>query len=345
MNNRNQTLDIAKGMLIILVVLGHSIQYGYGYTYCTTGQFFDNLIFRCIYTFHMPLFMAISGFLFHYTNKRTYKEILTTRFSSIGLPFISYCTLLYIIWYNLNNIPHFYFSNYFLKLRGEMWFLSSLLLNCIIVSSITHLFQKNIKIGYVILWCLFPLTFIISDNYIPALHKYMYFYFLLGFVIKECSAKIPLFFLGGGSKWVFILLTCLTIICCFNYEKTIFIYNAGFCIYENGTIDYNKLYVNILRYIIGVSTSCWFMRIVFFIKSHTKTLIPFLTHIGQETLGIYGFQSIIFMTLSTIATIKDININMGIAPLPLCVITLLACEIAIRVCKLNRYTKKLLLGK
>jgi|APCry1669193181_1035450.scaffolds.fasta_scaffold45876_2 fucose 4-O-acetylase-like acetyltransferase len=51
---RDQSLDIAKGIAIILVVIGHAIQNRY--------VNFDELLgFRLIYSFHMPLFIFLSG--------------------------------------------------------------------------------------------------------------------------------------------------------------------------------------------------------------------------------------------------------------------------------------------
>ena len=46
-------IDIAKGIGIILVVLGHALAYG-----C------QNRLFAMIYAFHMPLFFFLSGFVF-----------------------------------------------------------------------------------------------------------------------------------------------------------------------------------------------------------------------------------------------------------------------------------------
>ena len=46
-------IDVAKGIGIILVVLGHCMAYG-----C------QNRLFTMIYSFHMPLFFFLSGFLF-----------------------------------------------------------------------------------------------------------------------------------------------------------------------------------------------------------------------------------------------------------------------------------------
>ena len=49
--------DSLKGWLIMLVVLGHAIQGAMG-TACDT-----NHLWNMIYSFHMPGFMAVSGFL------------------------------------------------------------------------------------------------------------------------------------------------------------------------------------------------------------------------------------------------------------------------------------------
>lgn len=51
---RDQRLDIAKGVAIILVVIGHTFQRRY-------SNFDDVLGFRVIYSFHMPLFIFLSG--------------------------------------------------------------------------------------------------------------------------------------------------------------------------------------------------------------------------------------------------------------------------------------------
>ena len=70
MNKRNINIDLSKGILIILVVLGHSIQYAIGSEWLTSQKFYDDIIFRAIYSYHMPLFMMISGYLFYNSNKK-----------------------------------------------------------------------------------------------------------------------------------------------------------------------------------------------------------------------------------------------------------------------------------
>lgn len=56
-NVRKVWIDSLKGILILLVVLGHSIQNTLG------EECYGNYWWNLIYSFHMPAFMAISGYL------------------------------------------------------------------------------------------------------------------------------------------------------------------------------------------------------------------------------------------------------------------------------------------
>lgn len=55
---RDITIDILKGIAIVLVVLGHVISGIYD-----TEHFSENILFKICYSFHMPLFVFISGWL------------------------------------------------------------------------------------------------------------------------------------------------------------------------------------------------------------------------------------------------------------------------------------------
>lgn len=66
--NRKYNYDNLKGILIFLVVVGHLL---YTYNYMNPKNAEKITLF--IYTFHMPLFMIISGL---FSNKKTSKEKL-----------------------------------------------------------------------------------------------------------------------------------------------------------------------------------------------------------------------------------------------------------------------------
>ena len=91
---RNDVLDIVKGIAAILVVWGHTIQY-----FSVGGfDFWESSIFRMIYSFHMPLFMLVSGYLFYWTcSRKTWTEVISGRIRGIGIPMIVWGTIIWLI--------------------------------------------------------------------------------------------------------------------------------------------------------------------------------------------------------------------------------------------------------
>ena len=62
---RNDYVDYLKGICILFVLLGHCFEYGNGVAFLSNGLYWDNPLMKTIYTFHMPLFIAINGYLFY----------------------------------------------------------------------------------------------------------------------------------------------------------------------------------------------------------------------------------------------------------------------------------------
>lgn len=68
MQNRNRLISFMQTFGIILVVLGHS-------TYQLMQAGHTPAIYKWIYTFHMPLFFFISGYLLRYSNDRKGRQL------------------------------------------------------------------------------------------------------------------------------------------------------------------------------------------------------------------------------------------------------------------------------
>ena len=83
MQKRTEWIDFLKGLGISLVVLGHNS--------------IPPKIFGWIYSFHMPLFFFISGFLFS-PKKYTFSEFLIRKTRTLLLPYLGFFVVAYIYW-------------------------------------------------------------------------------------------------------------------------------------------------------------------------------------------------------------------------------------------------------
>lgn len=79
---RDKTIDFIKGILILFVILGHT-------TLGLTDMYsFDDTMYgiaNVIYSFHMPCFIAVSGFLYSESRHSMSKQLLKT--AQIEAPF------------------------------------------------------------------------------------------------------------------------------------------------------------------------------------------------------------------------------------------------------------------
>ena len=84
---RIKTIDYTKFMAVVMVVLGHCLAFGNGKDYYVSNMQTDNILHNYIYSFHMPLFMLISGYLFAFScKKKTTKELLVSKFKQLIVP-------------------------------------------------------------------------------------------------------------------------------------------------------------------------------------------------------------------------------------------------------------------
>lgn len=137
MKQRLLYIDNLKGFLIMLVVLGHCIQ--------TTDTYYDhNIVFRYIYSFHMPLFMFVSGWVSYRTQMKW--QTVRRRFVQLIVPFVAWAVLgacLHNNWAGLLYV--------LLHPDNGLWFLWALFFIVVIMKlcdSITR--ATGIKLEYVV---------------------------------------------------------------------------------------------------------------------------------------------------------------------------------------------------
>ena len=106
MKDRLEYIDSLKGFAILLVVMGHMI--AWNFSTIETIPSFENiqsmsptpiLLWKIIYSFHMPLFILISGYLFGFSHFKSFKDYLKKLYSKalmLLIPWIICGALLYL---------------------------------------------------------------------------------------------------------------------------------------------------------------------------------------------------------------------------------------------------------
>ncbi|MBR3759858.1 MAG: acyltransferase family protein [Ruminococcus sp.] len=102
MKKRIPELDFIKGIAIILVIIGHVVSQ----VWSNDPAVYENtLLFRFCYSFHMPLFVFISGWICRMTIRQDTGWLLK-RLKRIGIPYILMTALVFFLLRN-GNISHF----------------------------------------------------------------------------------------------------------------------------------------------------------------------------------------------------------------------------------------------
>ncbi len=90
LNSRMLWPDVLKSLAVFLVILGHVSS-----TYDSRG--YSSPLALWIYSFHMPLFMMLSGMFFKYSLKKDFKSLLIDKSRLLLLPLLSWGLMNFVI--------------------------------------------------------------------------------------------------------------------------------------------------------------------------------------------------------------------------------------------------------
>lgn len=282
---RNNKIDLLKGVSIFLVVWGHAIQYA------NNGEFdfFLNPIFIFIYTFHMPLFMFISGFLFlHSVSNKKCSDVIIKRIKQLVVPIVAWSTMYYIFTQVLTR-QSISIIDLIKSYIGSFWFLFVLFVLSLLVTLVHRYFKDKLFI-YVILGIL---ILFLPEKINLVYIKFMYPYFILGYLLNKHKTKI--------KKYIDIIgisCTMLFVILLIGWTKDYYIYTTGMSLYVDDIL--HKLFIICYRYISGLAGCGFFIYAIYkFCKNNVNSNI--LNVIGKYTLGIYIIQSYIMKVLDRVS--------------------------------------------
>lgn len=206
MNRQKITwLQILQGWSMLLVVIGH----------VTLTGIFENpqtpvsaTIERVIYSFHMPLFMFISGFLFYFTKisrDLAYKEVVFDKLKRLGIPYLFFTFFTFAVKFIFSpfmkrpvELSLRQFTDSFLypgsNPLSEMWFVATLFIIMLSYPLLKYMITGHFKIAVLIIGSVVLNLFFPPDIFLLCLSNvaYMFLFFCLG--ILFCKFDIQRFF-------------------------------------------------------------------------------------------------------------------------------------------------------
>lgn len=248
-------------------------------------------------SFHMPLFLFISGYL--YKERASFKKELQKDLTTLIIPYLIYQVLFYPYWYfreviaagNGFNIYDHILSPSFQSaisnpINGPTWYIFSLLF----LRLYSHCIFKNKKYsnGNIVIscTCFIGICLYLNNNGIIGTYASYHFaelsvFFFLGYWLKQKTLITTL--INNRNKCIILFLICTSI-----------------CIYANSLITevrYTTIYSMILFYIAGISGSIIVISISFMLN-HINNKIIYNLSIG--TLVILGLHWMVIGTLNFI---------------------------------------------
>ncbi len=291
---RDRYFDFIRGIAVIFVLWGHCIQYGM----VAAGDFFENPIFKAIYSFHMPLFMLVSGYLFFYSAKKTLKELLVSRFRSLGYPlliwgcarpFFKFLKAVLSDGKNIEMIGIFidFLHNCVDGITG-IWFLWAALVISVIMTFAEKIYLRGGKgkIVYAGILLAGGMAICILPGRVNNL--FMYPYFIIGCCLHRLVSPDMKY-----VRWIERISIVLYSMLLIFYSRDCYIYTSGLWIFNRHEPWWRQLGIDLYRYMVGLFGSIAVLSVAKKLYSavNKESLVSSLViRLGTISLEIYILQ-------------------------------------------------------
>lgn len=328
-------LDALKGLAILLMVMGHVLAWSYSDSSFLHRQIvalpsnlaYSAIVYKIIYSFHMPLLFFVSGYLFFKTNDWTRNYLWIT---------IKKRTQRILIPYVITGFILLAYKGYY-----GYWFLQVLYILNIIVAIEMYLLRKKKCNGllevvmHILVW-LFLLVIqkispINDSGKILYLSNLMSSYpaFVCGVMMKKYDMEQML-----KNQYVNIGMLCVFIVSFIGFEY----------------LDLQGVSFHLLRFIRYIALIIFLWNLFVYYSDRMEN--GFLSYLGKITLQIYLFHLFFVMIFSQvgdfIVSINDMCTNVVFQILYSLIISLVSiffCIIVSKVLLANKFLNTLLLGK
>jgi fucose 4-O-acetylase-like acetyltransferase len=300
MNGRIQFMDALKLFAIFLVLWGHAVQY------LLSSVYYSEPMYRIIYSFHMPLFMMISGFFAVKSMKRDFIHLFITKFRQLILPVISWGALLWILkWILIQFVGGEMASDFYPQVRSyciySLWFLKSVFV-CYMLAYVCYRSGRCKIIAFAVT-CVAMMIL----RFVPQFCEQYTLITILRYL--QLDVMFPSFIIGmllhryiqllnANAKNVFIISLCVFVVMLLFWSSDFFVASPKIKpMLISGDYTDLILYIGkqLYRIVIGAFGSITFVSLacMVFSKPRTGRIVSIMCDWGKYTLAIYVLQSII----------------------------------------------------
>lgn len=293
---RSRWIDAARGLAIVLVVVGHVVQYGAHGKF----DFFQYPVWVWIYSFHMPLFVFVSGFLAHSAFERSAPlQVARRRGRSLLLPYVAWTvvgvtcisvlelsagqslTPYAVVW---RVVRAFAYPDY------SLWFLWVLFVGYLVMAG-AHLVTRSARVPALVV--LAGLIFAIPLDKGLSFYqlKWLFPFFVGGYLVRRWRVHLVRF--ERGVTWG---ATTLFLVSLMFWEREDSIYVSRMNLIDGSltATSFSWAY----RYVVAFAGTVAVVGTVRWLASRWAMLR--LARLGQESIGIYAFQTYIVLLLPLI---------------------------------------------
>lgn len=224
-NNKWTWLLLLQGWTMLWVVIGHSPlkETIWSSSFDIQCHVIAQFMMQIAYSFHMPLFIMISGYLFYLTRIQKhydYKKMIKDKLMRLGIPYITFILLAFLIRIflqpevnrHIDSSLDAFVCSFIYPFEGalqEMWFIASIFVYFLCQKLYESMLKR--KVTAALLLCLALLCFFVPVNKMTgflalnrAVHFFVFFY--IGILIAHYNLEQIL------RKWGFILACTLSYI-------------------------------------------------------------------------------------------------------------------------------------
>ena len=306
--------DATKLLAISLVLYGHCIQH------LMSGSELENYGYLIIYSFHMPLFMMLSGYFSHSAMSLSASQFIIKKARQLLLPYLTWGGVIILTRILIDEQ-----ISVSTIVRDDLWFLKSLFL-CMLLTYIAMSCNKRYRPIVLVLFVILTQVslFRMKDMFVP---------FLAGYYLKN--------FWDYVDGYRPILFCCFMAL--FVTLGLIYINPSFFEVQRDSILEYTIKQLSVL--VIGI---CGSMAVILMMSSLSNRIPQRICNLGKYTLGIYLIQSVLLETIIShfISSIEMNRIFVYMAIFPIICLMIISLSVYIvRIIESNRILALLMFGK